>query len=145
MGKIIDYTTTTPKSTFENLVSTRIEYVNIYNNLAEQVDCLLNDVEERNIGLAKAILGDRDIAYLTCDEFNVWVQDNDVEQRNETVCCVIISKSPFGCDDDGNDIIDFKFKFKYDNDEYEFDDRFDYSYHLHLNSILEDAVIEFSK
>jgi hypothetical protein len=109
------------------------------------MDCLLNDVEERNIDLARAILGDRDIAYITCNDFDVWVQDNDVEQRNETVCCVIIAKSPLGCDDDGEDIIDFKFKFKYNNDVYEFDDRFDYSYHLQLNTILEDTIIEFSK
>lgn len=138
MGKIIDYTTTTPKSTFENLVSTRIEYVNIYNHLMEQVNNTLNEVEGRNIVLANAILGDKSVVYINCTEFDVWVQDNDVEQRNETVCCVVISKS-------GNDIINFAFVLKDSKEICNLDEKFDYSYHLDLNNILEDAVVEFSK
>lgn len=138
MGKIIDYTTTTPKSTFEKLVSTRIEYVNIYNHLMEQVNNTLNDVECRNIVLANAILGDKSVVYINCTEFDVWVQDNDVEQRYETVCCVVISKS-------GNDIINFAFVLKDSKEICNLDEKFDYSYHLDLNNILEDAVVEFSK
>lgn len=145
MGKIIDYTTTTPKSTFEKLVSTRIEYVNIYNHLMEQVNNTLNEVEGRNIVLANAILGDKSVVYINCTEFDVWVQDNDVEQRYETVCCVVISKSRFGCDDDGNDIINFAFILKDSKEICNLDEKFDYSYHLDLNNILEDAVVEFSK
>lgn len=145
MGKIIDYTTTTPKSTFEKLVSTRIEYVNIYNHLMEQVNNTLNEVEGRNIVLANAILGDKSVVYINCTEFDVWVQDNDVEQRYETVCCVVISKSKFGCDDYGNDIINFAFVLKDSKEICNLDEKFDYSYHLDLNNILEEAVVEFSK
>ena len=145
MEKKIDFVTSTPKTTFEKLVGTRIEFANIYNHLMGQINETLNEVEDRNRELARAILGDKEVVYIKCDKFDVWVQDNDQEQRNATVYEVICSKNLNEYDENGNNLIHFDFVLEHTNEVCDLDEMFDYSYQIDLNSILEDAVKEFSK